>query len=151
MIKQVPCSISIGQLKNEVDSIYAGLLLVENKCNEVLGSELPRNLTDEQYRALSSLHRALLHEHCDFFLACHHPMATSGLRSLPASYGMPQRFWHCGVVNYIELLRRNMPESEEHLIAFIHLAYPLVSGLSEMIPSFRGFWLKCLNELLCYR
>jgi hypothetical protein len=91
--KKSPRPISQEQLVNEVKSIYAGLVMVEKKCVEVY---LPLALvlyiayryflcrsTNNRaplltsYRMNSSkliaLHRTLLHENHDFFLASQHP------------------------------------------------------------------------------
>ncbi len=71
--------ISQEQLVAEVKGIYAGLVMVEAKCVEVdnkqaLAAQDPETgqqpkLSNEQWQALIALHRTLLHEHHDFFLA----------------------------------------------------------------------------------
>lgn len=83
MIKQPATRpISEEQLVAEVKGIYAGLVMVESKCIEVdsaqsaqTGNHLGK-LTSEQWQALIALHRTLLHEHHDFFLASQHPSAN---------------------------------------------------------------------------
>lgn len=86
------------QLVAEVKGIYAGLLMVEAKCVEVdnnqatLTSADPGTqlkLNNEQWQALIALHRTLLHEHHDFFLASQHPSASPALRRLALKYAMP--------------------------------------------------------------
>ncbi|KAF4870055.1 Telomerase-binding protein EST1A [Colletotrichum siamense] len=72
--------ISQEQLVAEVKGIYAGLVMVESKCIEVDNAqssttESSPKLNNEQWQALIALHRTLLHEHHDFFLASQHPMA----------------------------------------------------------------------------
>ena len=59
------------KLIGEVRGIYAGLVMVEKKCIEIdkQQSESPNKLSDNKWQALISLHRTLLHEHHDFFLA----------------------------------------------------------------------------------
>ncbi|KAI4227194.1 MAG: hypothetical protein L6R40_008223, partial [Gallowayella cf. fulva] len=84
--------ISHGQLVVEVKDIYAGLVLVEQKCKEVdekqSAAALERDssrkspLSNEQWQALIALHKTLLHEHHDFFLASQHPSASPSLRKL---------------------------------------------------------------------
>ncbi|KKA16328.1 hypothetical protein T310_10083, partial [Rasamsonia emersonii CBS 393.64] len=63
------------QLVNEVRGIYAGLVMVEKKCIEIdrQQSESKEELTNAQWQALIALHRTLLHEHHDFFLASNPP------------------------------------------------------------------------------
>ncbi|TQN64497.1 Telomerase-binding protein EST1A, partial [Colletotrichum shisoi] len=79
--------ISQEQLVAEVKGIYAGLVMVESKCIEVDNSqssnkETNPKLNNEQWQALIALHRTLLHEHHDFFLASQHPSASPALRRL---------------------------------------------------------------------
>ncbi|CAG2017366.1 unnamed protein product, partial [Fusarium graminearum] len=66
--------ISQDQLVAEVKGIYAGLVMVETKCIEVdnaqsSNTDANSKLNNEQWQALIALHRTLLHEHHDFFLA----------------------------------------------------------------------------------
>ena len=67
------------QLVNQVKGIYAGLVMVEKKCIESCtlqgGPSSAKSLSNEQWQALAALHRKLLHEHHDFFLASQHPTA----------------------------------------------------------------------------
>ncbi|KAI5803769.1 hypothetical protein EDC01DRAFT_469129, partial [Geopyxis carbonaria] len=44
--------------------------------------------TYEQWQALIALHRTLLHEHHDFFLASQHPSASPSLERLASEYAM---------------------------------------------------------------
>ncbi|KAK5425562.1 hypothetical protein LTR34_010986 [Exophiala xenobiotica] len=67
--------ISQEQLVNEVKGIYAGLVMVKKKCVEICHqqSQTTTKLSNEQWQALIALHRTLLQEHHDFFLASPHP------------------------------------------------------------------------------
>lgn len=94
--------ISEEQLVAEVKGIYAGLVMVEAKCIEVdnkqvtLAQEDPSTLpklNNEQWQVLIALHRTLLHEHHDFFLASQHPSASPALCRLASKYAMPARMW----------------------------------------------------------
>jgi hypothetical protein len=98
--------ISQEQLIAEVKGIYAGLVMVEAKCIEVdikqatLAQADPSaqpKLNNEQWQALIALHRTLLHEHHDFFLASQHPSASPALRRLASKYAMPARMWRHGI------------------------------------------------------
>ncbi|KAK6956282.1 hypothetical protein Daesc_001557 [Daldinia eschscholtzii] len=87
--------ISQEQLIAEVKGIYAGLVMVESKCIEVDNAQQSQNetqLNNEQWQALIALHRTLLHEHHDFFLASQHPSASQALRRLASKYAMPAPF-----------------------------------------------------------
>jgi len=79
---------------------YAGLVMVESKCieidNEQSQADASQKLTNDQWQALIALHRTLLHEHHDFFLASQHPSASTALRRLASKYAMPARMWRHG-------------------------------------------------------
>ncbi|SPO03232.1 uncharacterized protein DNG_05914 [Cephalotrichum gorgonifer] len=92
--------ISQRQLFDEVKGIYKGLLLVESKCIEVDAAQNVQEgdsaveLKNEQWQALGALHRALLHEHHDFFLASQHHSASPPLKKLASKYNIPARRQH---------------------------------------------------------
>ncbi|EFX02228.1 hypothetical protein CMQ_2277 [Grosmannia clavigera kw1407] len=149
--------ISLSQLVNEVKGIYVGLVMVETKCIEVdsekggVGSNPQTKFTDEQWQALITLHRTLLHEHHDFMLASQHPSASPALRRLAVKYAMPARMWRHGIHSFLELLRHRLPDSQEHMITFIYLAYSMMALLYETVPAFEDTWVECLGDLSRYR
>lgn len=148
--------ISQERLINEVKGIYAGLVMVENKCIEVDTSPSSTaaaepDLKLEQWQKLISLHRSLLHEHHDFFLASQHPAANSGLRRLATKYQMPARLWRHGIHSFLEFLRHRLPASLEHMLTFIQLSYSLMTLLYETVPAFIETWIECLGDLSRYR
>lgn len=153
--------ISQEQLASEVKSIYAGLTMVENKCIHVDraqaqaaqegGPESKMNWAPDHWQALIALHRTLLHEHHDFFLASQHPSASPALRRLAAKYSMPARMWKHGIHSFLELLRRQLPESIDYMLAFIYLAYQMMALLYETVPAFEETWIECLGDLGRYR
>jgi Est1-like DNA/RNA binding protein len=157
MIKQPATRpISQEQLVAEVKGIYAGLILVETKCIEVdntqnAQTELGTTLKNEQWQALIALHRTLLHEHHDFFLASQHPSAAPALRRLATKYAMPARMWRHGIHSFLELLRYRLPASLEHMLSFIYLAYSMMALLYETVPAFEETWIECLGDLGRYR
>lgn len=152
--------ISQEQLVAEVKGIYAGLVMVEARCIEVdnkqsaLGKDGPASqptLNNEQWQALIALHRTLLHEHHDFFLASQHPSASPALRRLASKYAMPARMWRHGIHSFLELLRHRLPASLDHMLAFIYLAYSMMALLYETVPAFEDTWIECLGDLGRYR
>ncbi|KAG4438346.1 hypothetical protein IFR05_006190 [Cadophora sp. M221] len=152
--------ISQEQLVAEVKGIYAGLVMVEAKCIEVdnkqatLAQADPSSqpkLNNEQWQALIALHRTLLHEHHDFFLASQHPSASPALRRLASKYAMPARMWRHGIHSFLELLRHRLPASLDHMLAFIYLAYSMMALLYETVPAFEDTWIECLGDLGRYR
>ena len=127
--------ISPEKLLAEVKSIYAGLIMIEAKCVEVVGKQVaaaheagrqPR-LSDEQWQALIALHRTLLHEHHDFFLASQYPSASPELRCLAVKYSMPARMWRHGIHPFLEPLPYRLPGSLNHMLACICLVYSMIS------------------------
>ncbi|KAI0125137.1 hypothetical protein BJ170DRAFT_489516 [Xylariales sp. AK1849] len=146
--------ISQEQLVAEVKGIYAGLVMVESKCIEVDNAQSSQNdakLNNEQWQALIALHRTLLHEHHDFFLASQHPSASPALRRLASKYAMPARMWRHGIHSFLELLRHRLPASLEHMLTFIYLAYSMMALLYETVPAFEDTWIECLGDLGRYR
>ncbi|QKX61675.1 uncharacterized protein TRUGW13939_08828 [Talaromyces rugulosus] len=145
--------ITEDQLINEVRAIYAGLVMVEKKCIDIdkQQTENPDELKHVQWQALIALHRTLLHEHYDFFLASNHPLASTVLKKLAEKYSMPSRMWRYGIHSFLELLRKRLPGSLEHMLTFIYMAYSMMSLLLESIPAFEGTWIECLGDLARYR
>ena len=152
--------ISQEQLVAEVKGIYAGLIMVEAKCIEVDNKQAALALSDpgslpklnnDQWQALIALHRTLLHEHHDFFLASQHPSASPALRRLASKYAMPARMWRHGIHSLLEILRRRLPASLDHMLAFIYLAYSMMALIYETVPAFKDTWIECLGDLGRYR
>ncbi|KAK7393997.1 hypothetical protein QQX98_013216 [Neonectria punicea] len=156
--------ISQDQLVAEVKGIYDGLVMVETKCIEVGNAQAhntnnghANTLNNEQWQALIALHRTLLHEHHDFFLASQHPSASVPLRRLATKYAMPARMWRHGirssleVLRHRELLRHRPPPSSEHIATFLYLAYGIMLLLYETVPTSEDTWTECLGDLARYR
>ncbi|KAL5344583.1 hypothetical protein ACLOAV_010567 [Pseudogymnoascus australis] len=153
--------ISRKQHVEEVKGIYVALVMVEGKCIQVdtkqaqIAKEAREGaepkLNNEQYQALSALHRTLLHEHHDFFLASQHPSSTPAIQRLPVKYAMPARLWRHAIHSYLELLRNRLPASLEYMFAFIYLAYSMMTLLLETVPAFKDTWTECLGDLGRYR
>ncbi|EAW12801.1 uncharacterized protein ACLA_012290 [Aspergillus clavatus NRRL 1] len=141
------------QLISEVRGIYAGLVMVEKKCIEIdkQQSESKNNLSRPQWQALIALHRTLLNEHHDFFLASQHPSASLVLKRLAEKYAMPARMWRYGIHSFLELLRHRLPDSLEHMLTFIYLAYSMMTLLLESVRAFEDTWIECLGDLARYR
>ncbi len=121
-----------------VEDIYARLVVVEARCVDQRKSAAARekDLADKQ----------LLHEHYGFFLACQYPSARSILLRLPEEHSMMDRMWQHGIHACFEILRFQLPDSLEHLLAFIHTAYSMMALFYETVPGFRGTWIECLGN-----
>ena len=147
--------ISHDQLMIEVKGIYAGLVMVETKCIDIeenqtataRGKDLSIQLKNDQYQSLIALHKQLLQEHHDFFLAFQHPAASPALSRLAAKYLMPTRMWRHGIHAFLEVLRHKLPESMEHMLAFVYIAYSMMALLYETVPAFEDTWIECLGDL----
>ncbi|TGZ76931.1 hypothetical protein EX30DRAFT_356515 [Ascodesmis nigricans] len=149
-----------GQLVAEIKGIYAGLMLVESKCVDVdllqheIALDPERNtapLDKKQWKALIFLHRTLLNEFHDFFLAAQHPQSTDALKKLGTKYAMPARMWRHGIHTFLELLRYRLPESQEFLYFWISVSYGMLTLMYETVPKYRDTWTECLGDLARYR
>lgn len=153
--------ISQDQLAAELKSIYANLTMAESKCIDSDNAQAtaqrdpvscqPRRLAPDYWQALISLHGGLLDQHHEFFLVSQHPSAGPALHQLPLKYFMPARMWKYGIHSFLELLRHHLPESLEHMLTFIYLAYQMIALLYEMAPAFENIWSECLGDLGRYR
>ncbi|KAF5512521.1 hypothetical protein CGCA056_v012175 [Colletotrichum aenigma] len=88
--------------------------MVESRCIEVGNARNAQSstgtspkLNNEQWQALIALHRTLLHEHHDFFLASQHPSASPALRRLASKYAMPAPY------SMMALLHETVPTFED--------------------------------------
>ncbi|KAI0154940.1 hypothetical protein GGR57DRAFT_100675 [Xylariaceae sp. FL1272] len=146
--------ISQEQLVAEVESIYAGLVMVESKCIEVDNAKSSTSDTEfnnEQWQALIALHRILMRKHHDFFLSSQHPSARPAFRQLASKYVMPAKIWRHSIHSFVELLRHRLPESLDHMMELIYLAYSMMAFLYETVPAFEDTWIECLGDLGRYR
>ena len=154
--------ISHEQLVVEVKGIYAGLVMVEAKCIDIdekqsavkqpIANAFNKvKVRNDQWQSLIVLYKQLLHEHHDFFLVSQHPSASPALRKLAAKYSMPARMWRHGIHAFLEVLRHRLPDSLEHMLAFIYLAYSMMALLHETVNTFEDTWIECLGDLGRYR
>lgn len=127
--------------------------MVEKKCVEIDQQQAAttNKLSNEQWQAFIALHRTLLHEHHDFFLASQHPSASPGLRRLATRYAMPSRMWRHGIHSFLELLRHRLPDSLDHMLAFVYFAYSMMGLLEESVTGFKEIWIEGLGDLARYR
>ncbi|KAI1613033.1 hypothetical protein EDD36DRAFT_253325 [Exophiala viscosa] len=107
-------------------------------------------LSIEQWEALITLHRTLLHEQHDFSPATRHPKFSPALRSIATTYRMPARMWRDGIKGFLELLRRRLPESLEHMLTFVYVANQMMNLQMEEVPECSETWSECLEDLERY-
>jgi hypothetical protein len=60
---------------------------------------------------------------------------------------MPARIWRHGIHAFLEVLRQRLPESQEHMLAFIYIAYTMMALLLETVPAFEDTWIECFGNL----
>jgi hypothetical protein len=53
--------------------------------------------------------------------------------------------------SFLELLRNRLPDSLDHMLAFIHLAYSMMTLLYETVDVFEETWIECLGDLARHR
>jgi len=145
------------QLVIEVKRIYTGLAIVEARCIDIDGRESTAAQENnsantaakyDQWQSLVALHKQLLHEHHDFLLASQHPSSSLALKRLVARYEMPSRMWRHGIHAPLEFLRERLPDSREHIIAFIYIAYSMLTVFHEITLRFGAIWIKCLSNII---
>jgi hypothetical protein len=146
------------QLDSEVKVVQCGLEEIENECifvdraltaasQDHPGTKLASNC----WQDLIALHRTLLHKHHDFFLVSQHPAASPALRKLATTNSMPARMMKHGIYSFLKLLQMHLDESIDYMLAFIYLAYPIITLLYEEAPDFKDIWIECLGNLGRYR
>jgi len=156
-----PRSISLSQLAVEVEKIYDDLIVLEAKCMKVdrtlslaAQEKDPSKRTGNKkvrWPALIQLHIELLDVHHDLYLACQHYAASQALRRTVTNERLPERLWHYGIHHFIELLRRQLPDSYEYMLTLFVIAYNMMGLLVETVPTLENFWLESLGTLARYR
>lgn len=149
ILKIVTYALTEEQVTDEAHGIYAGLKIVEDKCSEICRnySDARAEISPFQWQPLISLFRTLLREHHDFYLACAHPDANPSLAELPEKLEMPRRLWYIGIFGLLELQRRRLPESLEHMLSFMYEAYYMLTTILETVPRYEEVWMECLGDL----
>ena len=153
--------VSQAHLIAEIRRIYTRIHTDEAQCieedrrhAEAIRSAAPGQrptFSEKQWRRQIALHRSVLNEHHNFFLATQHPSASAACRRLPSKYGMPARLSRHGIHSFLDILRCSLPESLEHMLCFIYLAYSMVALLYETVEAFKNSWIECLGDLARYR
>ncbi|CVL08099.1 uncharacterized protein FMAN_14237 [Fusarium mangiferae] len=140
---ELPCYVEFRQLGDQ--NLYKK---VGSEYWVLIDSQWVPSLNAEQFAALIELHRTLLHKHYDFLSESQHPSASAALKRLAAKHGMLGRMWWHGIHSFLEVMRKRLVESGEHMACFIILAYKMMSLLEETVPRFRHTWIQCKADLL---
>lgn len=101
------------------------------------------------------MHRTLLHEkppvHWAKLSVHEHPAVSPALRNILSGFTMPAQMWRHGIHSFLELLRHRHPDSLDHMLAFVYLAYQMVGILMEEVPAYTEIWEECFGDLAKYR
>ena len=73
------------------------------------------------------------------------------MNRLAVRYEMAARLWRHGIHSFLELLRNRLPASLDYMLAFIYLAYSMMTLLLETVSAFEDTWIECLGDLGRYR
>ena len=101
----------------------------------------------EQWQVLMALHRTLLYEHHDFFMASQHPLVSESLDPATAR-SRPAHMRKHGIHAFLELLR---PDGRDYMLAFVFLAYWMMALLYETVPYSTDTWIECLRDPARYK
>ena len=64
---------------------------------------------------------------------------------------MPARMWRHGIHSFLELLRNRLPGSDEHMLAFLNIAFTMMDTLRKDVPMFDQEWQDCVEALHKYQ
>jgi hypothetical protein len=73
------------------------------------------------------------------------------MRRIAAKYAMAARMWRHGIHPFLEILRRRLPESREHMLTYLYMSYSMVVLLYETVSTFEDAWVENLGDLARYR
>lgn len=149
----------LKELKDIYGRLETRLSLEEAECapKSSKSREPPQStdkLSKEQWQALCALHRTLLKGQHEFHLvypsADKHAATSPALRKIATKYTMPARMWREGIPRFLELLTARLPDSLDHMLSFIYLAYRMARLLTQEVPEQLESWSECLEILSRY-
>ena|SRR5947207_878717 len=59
--------------------------------------------------------------------------------------------WIHGIYSFLEVLRHRLPDSREHMLGYIHIAYSMIALLYETVSAFKEKWMDCPGDTARYR
>ncbi|KAE9574182.1 hypothetical protein CGMCC3_g9864 [Colletotrichum fructicola] len=140
-------------VRYEVRGIYAGLVDIEAKAMQIARAQkrVVTKLKDDECKAVFDLYETLLDHYYDFFVASQHFPGGPAVRRLPEKYDMVSRMCRHGIRDCLEILHRNLPESKEHMLSFISVAFSTMMDLYETTPGYDYAWAECIGDIAAQR
>ncbi|CCU77475.1 hypothetical protein BGHDH14_bgh05338 [Blumeria hordei DH14] len=143
----------------DIKKIAKDLSTIEARCKEYVKNFAPASQafddqespTHKHFQFLIKLHTAFIYQLHDLLLATQQSSASPQLRSLASKIQIPARMWQRGIYSTLEILRHYLPDSLDHLLAFIYLSYSVMAVLYETEPVYEDRWIECLGDLGQYR
>jgi hypothetical protein len=71
------------------------------------------------------------------FTISQHSSASPALRNIISGRNMPARIWKHGIYSFLELLRYQLPDLLNYILAFVYLAYDIMALLIKSMPYFK--------------
>jgi hypothetical protein len=138
----------------DADSLIAicnNIIALEKKRKEALQylNSTRESLSNERWRDLSKLHRALLNEYDDLLLAAN--TSSSYSHHHFNQHVLTACRWKRTIFGFMEHLRRQLPGSLNHMLAFFDLAYTRTAALIQKSSSHGNIWTLFLGDLALYR
>jgi hypothetical protein len=103
-----------------------------------------------EWKNFREMHQQLLGIYLDFFRSSHHPSATEDLRSIAQQRNIPRRLLELGIHSFLDIARRQLPESLEHMLSYINHAFKSLQTLLEGVSMYQDFWLEGTRQLAWY-
>lgn len=103
-----------------------------------------------EWKNFREMHQQLLGIYLDFFRSSHHPSATEDLGSIAQQRNIPRRLLELGIHSFLDIARRQLPESLEHMLSYINHAFKSLQTLLEGVSMYQDFWLEGTRQLAWY-
>lgn len=152
-MSQEELSINVHNITEEISKLEA---TCEDRYKELYATRLTTNSAERldfsasEWKNFREMHQQLLGEYLDFFRSSHHPSATEDLRSIAQQRNIPKRLLELCIHSFLDIARRQLPESLEHMLFYINYAFKSLHTLLEGVSMYRDFWLEGTRQLAWY-
>lgn len=142
------CGTTTSLFIASVTNTHTDLTILEEQCIQLVAR--PVQQSDQYWRGMIAIHRALLRRHLEFFALSQHPLASPDFRHLPVTLNMPVRMWKHGMHSLLELLRRSLPGARKHMDSFLLHAYQTLIQVYDNVKFLRRTWVERLGYACMY-